>query len=141
MIPHVHENSNHGLTYNVSAITVNFVSSSYSVSEGETVEVCMILEIGQLERTVELSLVSQPDAAQEGADYVALLLSITWEPDIDQKCFGVEIVDDHIVEGEETFQIVLASHDPAVVVPTPGTAHISVQDNDSKLNQIMYCML
>lgn len=120
---------------------MNFVSSSYSVSEGEAVEVCMILETGQLEKTVELSLVSQPDTAQEGADYVALLLSITWEPDIDQKCFSVEIVDDHIVEGEETFQIVLASHDPAIIVPTSGTVHISIQDNDSKLNQITYCML
>ena len=101
----------------------------------------MILETGQLERSVELSLVSQPDTAEEGADYVALLFSITWEPDRDQKCFGIEIVDDHIVEGEETFQIVLASHDPAVVVPTPGTANISIQDNDSMLNQITYCML
>ena len=115
------------------------MSASYSALEGGTVEVCTILKTGQLERSVELSLVSQPDTAQEGTDYVALLRSVTWEPDTDQKCFSIRILDDRIVEGEETFQIVLASHDPAVVVPTPGTAHINIQDNDSKLNQITAC--
>ena len=116
------------------------MSSSYSVSEGGTVEVCLILETGQLERGVELSLVSQSDTAQQGADYVALLLSITWEPSVAQNCFSVEVVDDHIVEGEETFQVLLASHDPAVIVATPGTAHISIQDNDhdSKLQIVLY---
>lgn len=98
---------------------------------------CIVLETGQLERSVELTLVSKPDTAQEGVDYVALLHLVTWEPDADQKCFSVRILDDRTVEGEETFQIVLASDDPAVVVPTPGTAHINIQDNDSKLNQII----
>lgn len=115
------------------------MSSSYSVSEGGTAEVCLILETGQLERSVELSLVSQSDTAQQGTDYVALLLSITWEPSIAQNCFSVEVVDDRIVEGEEAFQILLASHDPAVIVATPGIAHISIQDNDhdSKLQTVL----
>ena len=121
--------------YIYTAITVNFVSSSYSAFEGGTVEVCIVLESGQLERSVQFSLVSQSDTAQEGADYVAVLLSVTWEPDTSQKCFSVRLVGDHVVEGEETFQIVLASHDPSVVVPTPGTAYITIQDNDSELNQ------
>jgi hypothetical protein len=116
------------------------VSSLYSVSEGGTVEVCLILETGQLERSVELSLVSQSDTAQQDADYVALVLSITWKPGITQNCFNVETLDDHIVEGEETFQVLLTSDDPAVVVPTPGTAHISIQDNDhdSKWQAVFY---
>lgn len=131
-------NSNHDLTY-VSAITVNFVSSLYSLPEGETVDVCLILESGQLERSVELTLVSQENTAQQDADYVALHHPVTWEPDVEQNCFSVEIVDDHIVEGEETFQVVLASRDPAVVVSPPGTAHVNIRDNDSKLNQITTC--
>lgn len=118
---------------------MNFVSSSYSVSEGETLEVCMILETGQLERSVEISVINQPDTAQQGADYVAQLFPIRWEPGRDQNCFSAEIVDDHVVEGEETFQYILVSHDPAVVVPTSGTAHITIQDNDSKLNQTTLC--
>lgn len=115
------------------------MSSSYSVSEGETVEVCMILETGQLERSVEMLVINQPDTAQQGADYVAQLFPVTWEPGSDQNCFSAEIVDDHVVEGEETFQYVLVSHDPAVVVPTSGTTHITIQDNDSKLNQTTLC--
>lgn len=136
--------SNHELTYNfIPAIPVNFVSSSYSVSEGGTVEVCLILETGQLERSVELSLVSQSDTAQQDVDYVALVLSVTQEPGVGQSCFSVEVVDDRIVEGEETFQILLTSHDPAVIVPTPGTALISIQDNDhdSKLQIIFHEVL
>ncbi len=101
---------------------------------------CLILETGQLDRSVELSLISQSDTAQQDADYVALVLSVTWKPGIAQNCFNVVTLDDRIVEGEETFQLLLTSHDPAVVVPTPGTAHISIQDNDhdSKLQAVFY---
>lgn len=116
----------------VSAIIVKFASTLYSILEGEMVELCVKLERGQLERNVHFSIDSQSDTAQVDADFIALHLSLALRPDESQRCFIIKTLDDSLVEGEESFQVVLVSHDPAVIVSTPGTAHINIHDSDSK---------
>lgn len=111
---------------------MNFISTPYSVTEGETVEVCLTLERGLLERSVQLSLLSKDDTAQLEYDYTALISSISLSPDISQWCFNVSTLGDSVVEGEEVFQVVLMSSDPAVITLTPLTTLIYIQDSNSK---------
>ena len=114
------------------AITLSLESVFYSVMEGDMVETCVTIEIGQLERNIRLSVVSIPGSAQEGEDYTPLILSLTLHPGENRTCFIIESLDDDMVEGEETLKVILSSQDKAVAISTINTTTISIQDLDGK---------
>ena len=124
------------LTFNFSAIMVDFVSPSYSLYEGEEVEVCVMLKSGQLGRDVQLQLLTQDDTAAADVDYIMLNFSFLLKPGDSQKCFSVVALDDSVVEGEEVFQAILSSSDPAVVMSSTVATDIYIQDSDSKPAQL-----
>lgn len=105
-------------------------SASYLLSENGTVKVCM-MPIGRLEREVQLSLVSLLGSAQENEDYVSIKNKLTVHPGDDRICFYVESLDDHLVEGDETIQLLLSANDPAVTTPSVNIITITIKDDDS----------
>lgn len=110
-------------------------SGSYSVSEGEQVDVCLRLESGQLERDAQLCVLSQSDSANEVEDYNApFMFFVILKPGENQSCFTVDTVDDNLVEGEEIFQLSLSSSDRAVVISTNGTTTIHIKDDDGAVS-------
>ena len=117
------------ITHLYAAIALIVDSSTYSVAEGEMVEVCVSVESGELYSTVELSVFSQPISAQE-EDYKTIFLSLSLWPDERRVCFFIETMDDDTVEGEEAFLIILSSQHPSVTIATPGLAIINIEDDD-----------
>ena len=113
-------------------ISLNWESTIYSVPEGEAVEVCIAVEGGELEKTVEFSIISHPGGAQE-EDYGVVFLQLSLWPSETKVCFHIETINDDTVEGDETFQLILSSQDPAVTIATPALATINIEDNDGKL--------
>lgn len=96
------------------------------------VEMCAAIESGQLERDVQLSVVSIPDSAQENSDYKPVIVSLTLHPGENDTCLTIETLDDDVAEGDETFKVILKSQDVAVVISTVNTTIISIQDSDRK---------
>ena len=116
-------------------------SASYSVTEGGTVEVCAIVETGQLERNVQVSVGSLPGIAQESWDYKPIVSSLTLFPGENLTCFSVEALDDNVVEGDETFKVFLNSQDKAVLILSViNSSVITILDSDRKcLTTVMMC--
>ena len=112
-------------------IRIKFESTLYSVEEGATAKVCVKAESGELERTVQLSVASISDSAEEILDYTPLTLYLTLLSGESQACFSIETLDDDVVEGEETFKVVIRSQDEAVIIPI-NTTLISIHDSDRK---------
>ena len=112
-------------------IDVQFEYVSYSVAENGTLEVCIIHEDGQFERNRHVSISSQSVTAL-GEDYVAVNQFLTLQASERRTCIVVELLDDDMVEGDEVFQLVLSSSDPAVVINSPSLTNIQIFDNDSK---------
>lgn len=112
-------------------IRIKFESTLYSVEEGASVMVCVKAESGELERTVQLSVASISDSAEEGRDYTQITFTMTLVSGESQACFNVETLDDNVVEGEEAFMVVTTSQDKAVVIST-NTTIISIHDSDRK---------
>ena len=102
-------------------------SASYSIVEGETINVCAKLENGQLERDVVLSIFGLPGSADE-EDYLLNILTFSLGSTQKRSCIPVEILNDNLVEREETFNIILGSEDPAVLTPTLDSATIHIVD-------------
>lgn len=104
---------------------------SYSVTEGSTLHVCIVVEEGHIERNRQLNTFSQPDSAQED-DYGVIVEYQTLQPNVMRTCIMVEILDDNLVEGTEIFKLIISSPDPAVVITSPDRTNIEILDNDSK---------
>ena len=81
---------------------------------------------------MQVSVASQPDSAQEGEDYAAVIVSLTLQPNEVKTCVIVEVPDDDLVEGNEAFRLIVTSHDQAVVITTPDVTTIQILDNDGK---------
>lgn len=118
-------------TFSPIAIRIKFESTLYSVEEGATVELCVKAESGVLERTVQLSVASVSESAEESHDYTAVSFTLTLLAGESQACFSVETLDDDVVEGDESFAVVVKSQDKAVIIPT-NTTIISIHDSDRK---------
>ena len=107
-------------------------SASYTVAEGGTVEVCAVVENGQFERNIQLSVSSQPGSAQE-EDYVVIYMErLTLQPRDKRSCVIVETSDDDLVEGVEAFQVTITTSDAAAIIRAPSSTAIQIIDNDCK---------
>ena len=113
-------------------IKIKLESASYSVSEGWTVEVCTTVESGKLERSVQLFIDSVRVTAQEGYDYKLIVSSIVLFSGENITCFSIKALEDGVVEGVETFKVLLRSQDKAVIISAIDTAVISIHDTDRK---------
>ena len=113
---------------------MKFNFDSYSVTEGEEAEVCVVFEAELLKKDVRLTVVSHSDTANIGEDYSMLaMLPLTLNPGTNHSCFAVDIVEDSLVEGDETFQLILTSTDQAILTSTTHTVTVYIEDNDSEL--------
>jgi len=77
-----------------------------------------------------------------GVDYEPLTVNIQYNPAMAQEeiivCEGINVIDDAIPEGMETFSVSLDTDDPAVRFIIE-TAPIAITDNDGKCNHILLC--
>ena len=110
-------------------IGVMLESTSYSVMEGSSIDVCVMLS-GELERDVPLSLVAQPGTALLHKDYVDVTSILSLVPGDGRVCFSVETLEDNIVEGDEMLQVVLNGNDS--VFMSGNVVNVTIKDNDSK---------
>ena len=117
------------MSFCFAAISVQLESPSYSVIEGESARLCAVLDSGVLERDVDLSVVGLSGSAQED-DYMMDVLTFSLGSTQNQSCILVEILKDNLVEGEEIFQVILSSQDPAVVISMPNSATINIEDDN-----------
>lgn len=115
-------------------IGVMLESTSYSVLEGSSIDVCVMLS-GELEREVPLSLITKSGSAELHKDYADVTNILHLLPGDGRVCFSVESLEDDIVEGDEMLQVVLNGNDS--VFMNGNVVNITIKDNDSKL---YYCM-
>ena len=70
-----------------------------------------------------------------GLDFEDVLTILTFSGQVSRQCVNISIAMDGIVEPEESFNVVLETSDPAVVLNT-STAQVLITDSDSKWSNI-----
>ena len=70
-----------------------------------------------------------------GQDFGDVLTILTFSGQISRQCVNISIAMDGIVEPEESFNVVLETSDPAVIL---GTAQVLIADSDSKLVYLVF---
>ena len=75
-----------------------------------------------------------------GVDFGDVLTLITFSDQASRQCVNVSIAMDGIVEPEESFNVVLETSDPAVMLAV-STAQVVITDSDSKCIGVPGCLL
>lgn len=119
-------------------VSAGFEVSKYSMHEGmSSLEVCILLEGGQLDRSVNVALSSNDETALAQLDYAGLYMA-RFEPNGgNTRCVEVTIRDDTVVERNETFTLTLSSNDTAVHLASP-SATVVIIDNDQVVVGFMH---
>lgn len=112
--------------------TITFDKTDYYVYENDTsVEVCVSRYGGVLSRPLNLAITSSDGTASDLKDFSKLLLAIPLsESDGNRLCINVTIIDDLLLENDETFTLLLTSADSAVSVELNMTT-VTILDDDS----------
>ena len=71
--------------------------------------------------------------ALDGSDYQRVNRTLTFQPNENQMCFEVPILNDELDEGTESFSVeIISVPSSGVVLGDPGRSIISITDNDGE---------
>ena len=111
----------------IPAVTVSFGSTTYTVTEGWTVDVVVTLDVDP-ERTVTIPVMASPAAS---GDY-SISGSIRFDAGETQKPANFATVDDTVVESAETFTVSFGSTLPTgVSLGSQTTTQVTIVDDDA----------
>ena len=106
-------------------------AASYSVSEGAGNVNITINRVGGSDGAVTVDWRTQGQTATYGADYGDFdWTPVTFAAGETSKTLPVSIVDDTLVEGDETFQVLLGNPTGGAILGTTSTSTVTIKDND-----------
>lgn len=119
------------LSVSLQAQTLQFDAEVYGVNEGAGTVTLTIRKDGAAPLPVSVHYATSDGfSATAPNDYIATSGDVTFAPNETTKQITVPIVDDAVFEESETFYVTLS--DPiGAAVRAPGTAQVSIQENDS----------
>ena len=108
-------------------------SSRYTVNEGDRlVSVCVVkADTTILEKPVTFNFETEDHHATSTnpVDFSHVQSSFTFDRTTSRRCVDISIIDDSVLEDMESFDVIIASSDPGVVV-APSRAVVSIIDNE-----------
>lgn len=111
--------------------TISFTVGSFTVGEGGLFANITAQRTGGDFGVVGAEYFTTDISATAGADYIETTGVVTWaDGDTANKTILVPILDDALVEGEETFQIALRNAIGGATIVGPSTAVVRIVDND-----------
>jgi Ca2+-binding RTX toxin-like protein len=122
----------------LSAATSVSILSALTVSEGDSGTTNALLTVNLSSRSasaITVDFATQSGTAQAGSDFVATSGTLTFAPGVTSQTIVVPIVGDTVVEGTESFQIVLSNPVNATLSQTTST--VTILDNDVAASSVV----
>ncbi len=111
---------------------VRFEHPSYSALESaRRVTFCVIYPGGAPQGAFAQVRTNGQTADASDGDYTFLNVVLTFAPGLDRRCGAVEITDDDLEEGDETFLLEITDAGPASVDASGSTAQVTIVDDDA----------
>ena len=110
-------------------VTVSFGSASYTVAEGNTVEVKAKLSADP-ERTVEVPITVTTLGGADSADYSGIPASVVFNSGDTEKTFEFEAIQDTADDDGERVKLTFGTLPPRVSSTSPSQAVVSITDDD-----------
>ncbi|MEN8218851.1 MAG: Calx-beta domain-containing protein [Pseudomonadota bacterium] len=112
--------------------TLQFSSATYSVNEGDGSVKITVTRVNGSHGAVSVKYASSDDTAKAGEDYTKVKKGkLSWgDGDASDKTFTVYITDDTVLEGDETFNLMLKNATGGATINDPGTTEVTIADDD-----------
>jgi ribosomal protein L35AE/L33A len=115
-----------------SAGTLQFSKAEYSIDEGEGKVEIIVTRSGGSSGAISVDFSTADDSAVAGEDYTNIGATLSWsDDDSDPRPFKVNITDDNIIEGNETFNLELSNPSGNATLGEPSIAAVTIIDNDT----------
>ena len=112
--------------------SLQFAAPSQTVSEAVGMVTVTVSRIGGSAGAVSVTYQTHAGTASSPADFGASSETLYWaDGDVADKSFTVAIVDDALVEGDETFAVSLTDPEGGATLGTPVNQTITLLDNDA----------
>jgi Calx-beta domain-containing protein len=113
---------------------LSFNATSYSVPEFSAFKTITVNRTGS-GTTVHVDYATSDGTATAGLDYTGVSGTLDFGPSDSQKSFSVPILDDALIEGDETVNLALTNAQPTndASLGTPNTAVLTIVDDDSNV--------
>lgn len=115
---------------------LRFSAAAYNAGENSGVAVITVLRIGGIGGTVTVDYTTIPGTATAGADYTPASGTLTFDQGENSKSFGVPLLNDTLLEGPETINLMLSSPTGGATLASPSSAVLTILDNDLLLNEV-----
>jgi hypothetical protein len=119
--------------------TLQFSYATYSVNEdGGSVDVT-VTRAGGSDGAISVKCKSSDGSAIAGQDYSAVSQTLSWgNGDTDNKTCTASIIDDAVVEDDETFSLSLKNATGGATIGNPDTTEVTIVDNDSEPGTLQF---
>lgn len=118
-------------------VTIGFDSPSVNVTESDTTLQLSISRSGLLTRTFIVDYTTANGTALAGLDYVQTNGVIVFAPGETNKTIAVQVKDDFIIEGPESFTMNLSGTNLSLIGQTQETINIDDNDNSTDLEVLV----
>jgi urease beta subunit len=109
---------------------LQFSNSSYSVNENQGSVTVTVTRTSGSTGSVSVNYATSDGPATAGNDYVATSGTLTFADGETSKTFTIPIIDDNLVENNETFNLALSNPTGGAALGSPATASVTIIDND-----------
>lgn len=111
--------------------TLQFSAPNYSVSEGGGSVIITVTRVGGTAGAVGVSFTTSDGTATAGSDYQTAAGTLSWaDGDAASKTFTVTIIDDTVIEANETVNLTLSAPTGGATLGGQATAVLTIIDND-----------
>ncbi|MFM1768765.1 MAG: hypothetical protein RJA22_1294 [Verrucomicrobiota bacterium] len=114
-------------------VSLAFSSATYAVRENETNAVITVRRLGGTAGLSTVTLVTQSGSASAGLDYVPTNAILRFLPGEASVTFLLPILDDLLIEGDETVTLSLRNPSPGVSLSSPSNAVLTIVDDDASI--------
>ena len=113
-------------------VTIQFSSGTAAVTEGGSATLTLT-RTGSTLGSATVDYVTRPGGASAAVDYAVRSGRVTFGPGVTSRTITVPVLDDGVVEGAETFTVLLSNPSPAASVRlgSPSTVAVTIADNDA----------
>ena len=105
--------------------------SRYEVDENASVINIPVIRTGNLQQTVSVNYQTFAETAIAGEDFTSQEGTLTFEAGEESQNITIEIIDDGVIDPEETFSITIDSVVGNGTLDAPRTARITINDDES----------
>jgi hypothetical protein len=116
---------------------LQFAAASFSVNEDAGTATITVLRSVGTAGVVSTTVSTQNRSAVAGEDYTNTIATVSFaDGDMTPKTVTVPIVDDIVVEGNETVSLSLSKPTGKASLGTPGLAELTIVDNDNQVSSL-----